>query len=169
MIPEIATARLRLRGPRLADFPPMAAFWASPRSVHEGGPRDERFAWLDFAACFGAWHIRGYGAWSVEARATGAFAGIVGLFHLIEYPEPDLGWTLVPEAEGQGIAFEAAQAARDWVWANTALPSVVSYIDPANARSIRLAERLGGVRDPGAAVVDPGDVAIRHHRPGRAA
>ncbi len=164
MIPVLTTDRLTLRGPRLGDFPAIAAFWASPRSIPEGGPLAEAAAWRDFCASFAPWLVLGYGAWSVEHRADGAFCGIVGLFHPVEYPEPDLGWTVTAEAEGRGIAHEAAVAARAWVWGNTGFESVVSYIDPANARSIRLAERLGGVRDPGAAVVDPGDVVIRHHR-----
>lgn len=167
MIPELATDRLVLRGPRLADFPPMAAFWASDRSRHEGGPRTMAGAWDDFAAAYGLWLIRGFGVWSVEHRTTGAFVGQVGLFQPAHYPEPDLGWTLTAEAEGKGLAHEAARAACDWVWANTALPSVVSYIGPDNDRSIRLALRLGGVRDETAEVYDPGDVVIRHHRPGR--
>ncbi|HEU0223455.1 MAG TPA: GNAT family N-acetyltransferase [Paracoccaceae bacterium] len=167
MIPVLATERLILRGPRPGDFPPYAAFWASERSVHEGGPLGEREAWLDFAACFGLWLVRGYGTWSVEERGSGAFLGLVGLYQPIQFPEPDLGWTLMAEAEGRGFAHEAAIAARAWVWENTALPSLVSYIDPANARSIRLAERLGGRRDPEARRVDPGDVVFRHARPAR--
>lgn len=165
MIPVIGTPRLVLRGPRPGDFPPMAAFWASPRARHEGGPRDEARAWEDFAAAYGLWLVRGYGAWSVEHRGTGAFVGQVGIWQPSTYPEPDLGWTVTAEWEGKGLAFEAAAAARDWIWANTALPALVSCIDPDNARSIRLALRLGGERDPEAAGIDPGDVVIRHRRP----
>lgn len=164
-IPVLQTERLTLRAPHRGDFPPFAAFWASPRSVHEGGPRDERRAWEDFAATFGLWLIEGIGNWSVEERATGAFAGVVGLNHPVEFPEVEIGWTLVEAAEGRGIAQEAARAVLAWTWAHTRLPSLVSYIDPANLRSIRLGERLGGRRDPQAAPPDPGDVVLRFPRP----
>jgi RimJ/RimL family protein N-acetyltransferase len=53
---------------------------------------------------------------------------------------------VLPEAEGRGLAHEAAGAALAWGKAQ-GLPALVSYVDPANARSIRLAERLGGRRD----------------------
>lgn len=165
MIPVLQTERLTLRGPRRGDLAPYAAFWASPRSVHEGGPRDERQAWEDFAASFGLWAIEGIGNWSVEERATGAFAGIVGLNHPVVFPEVEIGWTLLESAEGRGIAQEAARAVFAWAWANTDLTSLVSYIDPANARSIRLAERLGGRPDAQAARIDEGDVVMRYPRP----
>lgn len=169
MIPVLQTERLTLRGPRRDDFAPYAAFWASPRSVHEGGPRGERTAWEDFAAAFGLWTIEGIGCWALEERATGAFAGIVGLYHPAHFPEVEIGWTLLEAHEGRGLAAEAARAALGWTWAHTDLASLVSYIDPRNARSIRLAERLGGRRDPEAATYDEGDVVLRIARPeGRA-
>ena len=39
---------------------------------------------------------------------------------------------------------------------------LVNIIDPANARSIALGLRLGGVIDPTATGEDPGDVVIVH-------
>lgn len=165
MIPVLHTERLTLRAPQLGDFAPYAAFWASDRSVHEGGPRDERAAWEDFAAGFGLWTIEGIGTWSVEERATGAFAGIVGLYHPAHFPEVEIGWAVLDGFEGRGIAQEAAQAVLGWTWANTELASLVSYIHPENHRSIRLAERLGARRDPGARVYDEGDVVMRIRRP----
>jgi RimJ/RimL family protein N-acetyltransferase len=168
-IPELATDRLRLRAPRLEDFEPYAAFWASDRSIPEGGPKPRRAAWREYAADVAAWQLRGFGAWSVEDRGTGAWLGLVGLFQPEEYAEPEIGWTVAPEAEGRGIAFEAARAARDWAFGPRGLVTLVSYVEPSNARSIRLAERLGARLDPDAAVPDPGDLAFRHPRPEAAA
>jgi RimJ/RimL family protein N-acetyltransferase len=165
MIPVLQTERLTLRAPRRADFPAYAAFWASGRSVYEGGPRDTRAAWEDFAAGFGLWTIEGIGTWSVDARATGEFAGIVGLYHPAHFPEVEIGWAVLESFEGRGIAQEAAQAALGWTWANTELASLVSYIDPRNHRSICLAERLGARRDPEARIYDEGDVVMRIGRP----
>jgi RimJ/RimL family protein N-acetyltransferase len=166
VIPTLQTERLTLRGPRREDFVPYAAFWASSRSVHEGGPRDARAAWEDFAAGFGLWAIEGIGTWSVEERATGAFAGIVGHYHPAHFPEVEIGWAVLDGFEGRGIAQEAARAVLGWTWANTELATLVSYIHPENHRSIRLAERLGARRDPEARVYDEGDVVMRIGRPG---
>lgn len=165
MIPTLTTDRLILRGPRREDFGPFAAFWASDRSVYEGGPRDMHGAWEDFAAGFGLWTIEGFGTWSVEERATGALAGIIGYFHPASFPELEIGWVVLDGFEGKGLAFEAAMAARDWGYATRGLTTLVSYIDPANARSIRLAERMGARRDNAAPGVDTGDVVMRHPGP----
>ena len=57
---------------------------------------------------------------------------------------------LMPDAEGRGIAAEAARARARLGLRRARLDTLVSYIDPDNARSIRLAERLGAVVDPAA-------------------
>jgi RimJ/RimL family protein N-acetyltransferase len=59
--------------------------------------------------------------------------------------EPELGYITLPEHAGQGYATEAARAARDW--GLRLLPTLVSYVDPKNQASDRVAERLGAVRD----------------------
>ena len=164
-IPRLQTERLVLRGPEVSDYAPYVAFFASDRVRYEGGTRDAVGAWEDYAAAFGLWLIRGYGCWAVEERATGAFCGIVGLNHRIDYPETEIGWNLMAEAEGRGIAFEAAQAILPWVWENTDLASLVVYIHPENARSIALGRRLGGVDDRDAEPQDEGDVVLRIARP----
>jgi RimJ/RimL family protein N-acetyltransferase len=165
MIPVLTTERLVLRAPRREDFAPFAAVFADARSRHMGGPLDRVGAWKLFAMGVAQWALSGFGVWSVEERATGGYCGDVGLLHPAHYPEVELGWTLVAEAEGRGIAFEAAVAARDWAYRALGLKTLVSYIDPENARSIRLAERLGAVRDDAAARPEPGDLVYRHPGP----
>lgn len=169
-IPVLTTERLRLRAPQLADFAAYAAFYASARSVHEDGPYGEILAWKGFAANTGLWALRGYGAWSVEDRATGAYLGEVGFFHPANYPEAEIGWMLVDGAEGKGVAFEAARVARDWGFATAGFATLVSYIAPANARSIRLAERLGARHDAAAPVpAGEGPCLVYRHDPARGA
>lgn len=165
MIPVLETERLRLRAPEIRDFEHFAAYMASDRAELERGICDRDRAWLHFASASGQWVLRGYGAFSVEDRETGAYCGECGIFHEHNYPEPELGWMVVPEAEGRGIAREAALAVRDWAFGARGLDTLVSYIDRDNARSIRLAERLGAVRDETCARPYPGDLCFRH--PGR--
>lgn len=164
-VPVLETERLRLRAPVLLDFPAYAAFFASERAVHERGPMDERSAWREFCATLACWALRGFGGWSVTDRADGRYLGEVGLFQPVEYPEPEIGWMLVHQAEGRGIAHEAALAARAWAYGTLGLKTLVSYIAPENARSIRLAERLGAALDDEAARPDPGDLVYRHPGP----
>lgn len=166
MIPAIApvlhTQRLTLRMPRLADFEAWAAFFASDRSVHESGPKQRVAAWQHWASDVALWALKGYGPFGVDDRATGTYLGEVGLYHGEGYPAPELGWFLVPEAEGKGMALEAAGAVLDWVKASFDWPHITNIIGPANTRSIALGLRLGGVIDPTLPGIDPGDVVIRH-------
>ena len=164
-IPTLTTERLTLRAPRLEDFEPYAAYFASARAELERGRRDRAGAWKEFSAVAGQWLLRGYGGFSIEERTTGGYLGEVGVFHEDSYPEPELGWMVVAAAEGRGIAHEAALAVRRWAYRTLGLTTLVSYIDPANARSIRLAKRLGATRDDTALCPDPGDLVYRHPGP----
>ncbi|WP_127903804.1 GNAT family N-acetyltransferase [Solirhodobacter olei] len=166
--PTLSTERLTLRMPRLEDFEPRAAFFATPRSVHEGGPLDRRAAWRLFASEVGQWPLMGYGPFAVEDRATGAYLGEVGIYHAADYPEAELGWFVTPEAEGKGVAHEAARAVMGWVVTDLGWTRLVNYIAPENERSIALGLRLGGRIDPNLPGTDPGDVVIVHDL-GRAA
>jgi RimJ/RimL family protein N-acetyltransferase len=150
MIPVLTTQRLTLRAPRLADFEPYAAVLASERARHIHGPHDRAFAWKEFVSFSGQWLLMGFGGWSIEERASGRYCGEVSIIHPAHYAEPEMGWTLVPEAEGRGIAFEAARAARSWAYRSLGLATLVSYVMAGNERSIRLAERLGARLDPAA-------------------
>jgi RimJ/RimL family protein N-acetyltransferase len=73
-------------------------------------------------------------------------------------------------AEGRGFASEAAAAVRDHAFRALGWPTLVSYMDPENDRSVRLAERLGGVRDDAAARPAGPDECIvyRYPAPGAA-
>jgi RimJ/RimL family protein N-acetyltransferase len=164
--PALHTARLTLRMPRLEDFGPRAAFYASDRSVWEGGPMPRAAAWRIWASDIGQWPLLGYGPFSVEQ--DGAYVGEVGIYHAADYPEPELGWFVTPEAEGRGVAFEAARAVMAWVRRSFGWDEVTNIIDPANARSIALGLRLGGRIDPTRPGIDPGDVVIVHDLRGAA-
>ena len=81
MAPTLTTVRLTLRMPRLDDFEPRASFYASDRSVDEGGPLPRAAAWRIWASEVGQWALMGYGPFTVEDRATGAYVGEVGIYH----------------------------------------------------------------------------------------
>jgi RimJ/RimL family protein N-acetyltransferase len=91
----------------------------------------------------GHWLLRGYGVWAVERQTDGAFVGRVGLWNPAGWPGLEVGWTLARDAWGQGYATEAARTAVEWAWAVLGAEGLISIIDPGNAASIRVAERLG--------------------------
>lgn len=145
-IPSLTTQRLRLRAPAITDFPVYAEIVTGPRGAHFGiSTRAD--AWLDFAQMVAGWTLRGHGLWTVEPLDGGTVLGFVLLGFDQEDPEPELGYIFTAAAEGHGLAFEAADRARRFAFDGLGWPTLVSFIDPANARSIRLAERLGAHLD----------------------
>ena len=60
-----------------------------------------------------------------------------------EHAEYELGWAILSRCWGRGYATEAARAVRAWAFAERGIERLISLIDPANVRSIRVAEKLG--------------------------
>lgn len=164
MIPMIETSRLLLRPLTFSDWPAYFAFLASERAIHMSGPHGEETAWAFFSNDIAQWHLFGHGALMFEARETGETLGQVALCKGPLFPELELGWFVYQGAEGKGYALEAAMAMRDWGFESLGVNECVSYIDPGNVRSIRLAERLGARLDLKAAAPHPGTRVYRHHR-----
>ncbi|WP_095588441.1 GNAT family N-acetyltransferase [Actibacterium ureilyticum] len=166
-IPELETERLILRGPKAADWEADAEFRTSDRAQFVGGPFTRMVAWRNFASRWGHWAIHGYGMFTVTERGSDAALGVVGPLYPDGWTEPELGWVLYEQAEGRGIAFEAAQAVRRYAYDVLGWTTAISYIDAANQRSRALAERLGCHAEPGAAhpFEDADIIVYRHPKP----
>ena len=164
-IPTLSTERLLMRPAVQDDFLAYLALLQSDRAIYMGGPFDTRTAWGMFCNDIAQWQLFGHGCLMLELAQTGQCIGQVGINHGPLFPEKELGWLLYDGFEGKGYALEAAAALRHWAFALSGLPTLVSYIDPLNARSIALAERMGAVRDPHAQGQDPGDLVFRHVAP----
>lgn len=163
MIPVLHTERLTLRGPEARDWPAFRDYFASDRAAYTGGPKDEKQAWILFAAELGHWALHGFGMWTVTRDDTPI--GLVGCWFPATWPEREIGWLLWDGHEGQGYAFEAAQAARAQCYGPFGWPTAVSYIHRENARSIALAERLGCGPDAVATQPNAGALVFRHPAP----
>ncbi len=167
--PVLETARLRLRLPTMDDIPASYRFWSSDRSALMGGPWTLATLVAETEDLFAQWQKHGFSLFTVTRHGSDAGIGGIGPFFPDTHPEPELGWSLWhAEDEGQGLAFEAAAAARDWFFATSGHRTAISFTDPNNHRSHRLCERLGGVVDPAAPVQDEGDVVYRYHAGGSA-
>ncbi|WP_045996765.1 GNAT family N-acetyltransferase [Loktanella sp. S4079] len=143
MIPTLQTKRLTMRAPRWDDFDAYAAFRASDRTKLLGGPFTRERAFTQLAEIAGHWALRGFGRWIVADRETDAALGVVGLYYPEGWPEPEIAWSLFANAEGRGIAQEAAVTARNYAYQTLGWTTAISLIDPANTRSVALAKRLG--------------------------
>jgi RimJ/RimL family protein N-acetyltransferase len=150
VLPRIETARLVLRAPRIEDWEVLEPIWTETRSWTPDHGTDPEEAWLDFAQIVASWMLRGYGPLTITARDGGQVLGLLAVDHEYGDPEPELGWFLTADAEGKGYATEAARAALPWLTGVFGDGGFVAYVDPTNARSDAVAERLGGRRDTAA-------------------
>lgn len=163
--PTLETERLILRPMTMADWPAYKVLWETERSVHMGGPAGPDESWGYFCSDAAMWDLFGHGALMIDDRTTGECYGQVAINHGPWFPEKELGWMVYPEAEGKGLAYEAAKALLDWGYQVAKLDTLVSYIDPENARSIALAKKLGAALDNTAPRQDPEDLVFRHPKP----
>lgn len=146
-IPTLVTKRLIMRPPGPEGFDAFAAFYASEASSFVMGPMSREAAWRAYAANYGHWGLRGYGRWTVEEKSTGAACGMVGLWYPLGWPEPEVGWMIYEGHGGKGYATEAAHRSLAFAYEDLGWSTAISLIDPANARSIALAERMGARLD----------------------
>ena len=147
-IPAVNTNRLRLRAFQASDLEAYAAMQANPevmRYLVTGRTSTRAEVWRTMATSLGAWALRGYGMWACEKIDGGAFVGSVGIFQPLDWPEPEIAYSLDEPFWHQGFATEAGRAARDWLFEHFSLPRAASFIRPDNHASKRVVERLGAV------------------------
>jgi len=133
---EIRTPRLILRTARSEDLAAMHAvltdpgatrWWSTP--PHE--TLDQTRIWLDAMIANGPDHP------DFVVELDGRVIGKAGF-----YVMPDVGYILHPDCWGQGLAAEAVGAAIDHVFWTHDVDTLTADVDPENAASIRLLERL---------------------------
>ncbi len=146
-IPRLETPRLIMRAPQNDDFEAEAEFYSSEHSHFVGGPMSAGQAWRTLASMIGHWVMRGFGFWALEAKETRIYLGRVGLWFPYDWPEKEVGWTLMPAATGKGYATEAALAARDYAYDVLGWDTAISLIAPENKASQAVATRLGATFD----------------------
>lgn len=165
----IETARLILRRPVPSDWEAFRDFMLSDRAAMFGSHGHVGRAFRAFAGELGHWEIFGFGMFAVTRRGEDRALALVGPWTPPDWPEKEIGWmVLSAEAEGKGIAREAAEAALGHAWRVLGWDTVVSYIAEGNDRSVRLAERLGARLDRGAPApeaVGKTVLVYRHPRP----
>ena len=136
----IKTERLVLRKPEARDRAALIELLASPEvSTYLGGPRprDELEREMPGAP------ERSPGLFTVDL--DGAMIGQIILRRATEHGagQAELGYMFLPEAWGFGYAAEACAAALGWLAGELPGEPVVLKTQTANARSMRLAAKLG--------------------------
>jgi RimJ/RimL family protein N-acetyltransferase len=171
--PTLETERLILREFRPEDLDAHAATLGDEEVMrHIGGkPVNREDSWRRLMSGVGMWSLVGMGPWAVEQKSDGRMIGHCGFFQFnrdmepLILGEPEMGWIFDRSVHGQGIAFEACSAALGWAEGEIRAESYPAIIDLENAASMKLAERLGFVRQHDA--VYRGEAIALFRRPGR--
>ena len=117
----LETERLLMRPLALEDADELVAMQRDPETIRFLGPLSAQEARRRLAASAEEWREFGYGRAAVIERGSGRFLGRVGLKRWPQFAETELGWAS----------------------ANVEVPYITAMIEPANARSLAVAERLG--------------------------
>lgn len=178
---RLSTDRLRLRPWTDRDAEALYDLFAD-RQVMDGLGLTPVSALREMGAIVEAgidsWRTDGLGPFLFENRETGQVVGQAGLMIFDTrgwtpstrakagpHAQPELGWALMPPHWGQGYATEAAAAIRAWAFESGTVDRLVSLISPGNARSQRVAERLGATPGETITPVDSGRTAVVWHHP----
>ena len=143
----IETKRLLLRTLSEADAPFVLALLNDPDFLAQVGDRGAHD--LESARRYvhegpGASYARyGFGLNLMQLKRSSAAIGLCGLLRRDSHPDVEIGFALLPEARGQGLALEAAAATVSWGLSTLALKRIVALTAPENTGSIRILERIG--------------------------
>ena len=85
----------------------------------------------------------GFGRWACVLKATQTVIGFCGLKYLPELDAVDVGYRLLPQYRGQGLATEACVASLDFGFETLQLQEILGLVLPANKASIRVLEKAG--------------------------
>lgn len=145
---ELETERLRLRQWREADVDRLFAFYSDAQSqAVYGGDVSRSDVWRRIALIIGHFQIRGFGLYALEDKASRELAGYAGLWFPEGWDDVEIGYGIAPQFRRLGLATEAARRVRDHGFRELGLARLVSYINPINVASIRVAEKLGATPD----------------------
>lgn len=138
--------RLLLREFSLSDLDELALMVGDEDQMHfyeRPRTREEAAAWITRARRF--YEEFGFGLWRIELRATADFVGYCGIrpYLLDDVSEIEIGWHTKKAIWRQGIATEAAMAARDLAFGRFDVTRLVAVVHPQHSASRRVAEKIG--------------------------
>jgi len=90
-----------------------------------------------------SYNKNGFGLLLVELKETGEALGMCGLIRRNTLSDVDIGYAFLPRYWSKGYALESARAMKEKAREAFGLERLVAIVDPNNASSIRLLEKLG--------------------------
>lgn len=85
----------------------------------------------------------GFGGWLLSEKLTGKKVGSAGIYKRDFLEFPDLGYALLPQFEGKGFAFEAAQKIAEIAYPEFKIETLSAITSKGNDKSVGLLEKLG--------------------------
>lgn len=128
----LRTARLVLSPVNAGDLADLRAFKADPSvfAIMLGGVRSYAQTVDDLAHDVMNWGRYGFGMWAI--REAGHFAGIIGLEHRPDGRGVALRFAVPQEAQGRGLAREAAYAALRFGHDRAGLSRIIAVVRESN-------------------------------------
>ena len=119
-------------------------FWADEDATrYVGGCRTRSEVWRGIATQIGHHCLRGFCNFVVELKATNKPIGWTGPWKPYGWPDREIGWTIFPEHQRKGLAYEAAIASMKYSYNELGWSAPISVIDKDNKASQALAKKLG--------------------------
>ena len=141
--PTLTTPRLVLRGLRFDDATALHTALSDEDTMRywSRGP----LTTVDQVREYIRYNVEGEGVQCFAITNKGALEHALGWVVLIDRREgvAEIGFILQPDAQGRGVAGEAARRVLDHAFDTRSLRRVFADVDPENERSIKLLEWLG--------------------------
>lgn len=137
------TDRCLIRELSLADLPALYELYDKPGMTDSVEPLYDYETELEYQKAYieNMYDFYEYGMWLVFSKETGKLIGRAGLEH------NEMGYMIAPEFQNLGYATEVCRFIVDYARKNTDFEELYCRIDEKNVASVRLAKRLGFVRN----------------------
>jgi RimJ/RimL family protein N-acetyltransferase len=133
----VHTGRLVLSPVQWTDLPDLIALKSDPRvfAIMLGGVRSAERTAQELAEDVRLWGRRGYGMWTVREHGRPTFLGVTGLMERPDGRGTALRFALGPQAQGKGLAREAAAVALRYGHETAGLERIVAVARATNFSS----------------------------------
>lgn len=137
------TDRCLIRELSLADLPALYELYDKPGMTDFVEPLYDYETELEYQKAYieNMYGFYEYGMWLVFSKETGKLIGRAGLEH------NEMGYMIAPEFQNLGYATEVCRFIVDYARKNTDFEELYCRIDEKNTASVRLAKRLGFVKN----------------------
>jgi ribosomal-protein-alanine N-acetyltransferase len=145
-IDEIRTERLILGRISSRDIEAVSSLYTDPSVMATlGGTRTAAQTQAAVLGLSEHWEQHGFGPWVAREAASDRFVGMGGLriVNIKGISETEIGYALMPEFWGQGLATELARTSAYIGFAILDFPSLVSFTLPTNLPSQRVMKKVG--------------------------